>query len=250
MIAEAAVSGVTRILTFAHCARTVCKCHQLLSTMETDYERRRYRLDALIKQYFHTDYDWIASVIEHGTGEKVSVRTIQAWLIAPNRKSSRNCPEWALKVMEKYVQDPSNTETIQIRNARYEVSVGALKSPLIWSDEVRSSRAVDFATRQIEEESRSLGKWQEEFSKRQGTLIFEMQRQLESANIAHMETLAAIHGALRTSNTFEEFREKFLEHERANDLTRSFVRRAKHAIENSLEEFADGGTAAQAPLTR
>lgn len=223
---------------------------QLLTTMETNYERRRYRLDALIQKYFHTDYDWIASVIERGTGEKVSVRTIQSWLIAPNRKSSRNCPEWALKVMEEYVQDPSNAETIQIRNERHEGSIGAPKSPLTWSDEVRSSRAVDFATRQIEDESRTLGKLQEEFGKRQGTLFFEMQRQLESEIIAHREMLTAIRVALRTRNTFEEFRENFLEQDQANNLTRGFVRSAKHAIENSLEEFADGRTAAQAPLTR
>lgn len=216
--------------------------------MENDQERRRYRLDALVQRHFHTDYDWIANIIERSTGAKVSVRTIQAWLIAPNRKSSRNCPEWALKVLEEYVHDPANSETLQIRNARYEASIGALKPPLIWSDEVRSSRAVDFATREIERESRSLIKWQEEFSKRQGTLIFELQRQLENAINVHSEALAAIHEAFRTSETFEECREKFLEQERANGLTRGFVRRAKHAIENSVEEFADGDTLAREAL--
>lgn len=210
--------------------------------MRNEQEIRRSRLFGIVHQRFYSDNDWVARAIEERTGEVVSVRTIQAWLIQPNRKSSRNCPERFLKALEEYLQDPSNQEIIQWRKERFEDSIRNGKSPLEWCTEVRNSKAVDFATGELEEESRTLSKWQDEFSNRQGAMIFELQKKLERITWSHNETLSALSEALETSTTLEEFREKFRERERANFHIRYVVRQAKNAIENNTEEFATDTT--------
>lgn len=211
--------------------------------MRDEQEDRRSRLFSIVHQRFYSDNDWVASAIKERTGEVVSVRTIQAWLIRQDRKSSRNCPERFLKALEEYVQDPSNQEIIQWRKERFEDSIRNGKSPLAWSTEVRSGKAVEFATGELEEESRTLSKWQEEFGNRQGGMIFELQKKLERITWSHSETLSAINEAFESSASFEEFREKFRDRERANSQIRYVVRQAKHAIENSAEEFANDTTA-------
>lgn len=207
--------------------------------MKSEQEDRRSRLFNLVHRRFYADNDWVASAIKERTGEVFSVRTIQAWLIQPHRTSSRNCPERVLKALEEYIQDPSNRETIEWRKNRYENSLRNGKSPLERSAEVRDSKAVEFATDEIEEESRTCIKWQKEFGNRQGAMIYELQKALERITWSHTETLSAIHEALESSTTFEEFREKFLDQERANRRIRYDVRRAKHSIQNNTEEFAD-----------
>lgn len=207
--------------------------------MENEQERRRSKLFSLVHHHFLADTDWVASAIHERTRKKVSVRAIQAWLIAPGRRSSRNCPEWALKALEDYIQDPSNEALIQSRKELYQASIGTAKPPLAWCDEVRASKAVEFATSELEEDERKLAKYQKEFGERQGSLIFELQKELRNSNWQHHETLSAIHRAFQESKNFDECREMFLEIERANRMTHYFVRDAKQAIEKNSEEFGD-----------
>lgn len=213
--------------------------------MENEQEWRRLRLSGLVNREFCEDNDWVASAIHQRTGETVSVRTIQAWLIAPNRKSSRNCPEWALKALEEYIQDPSNEETIRYRKERYNASFSKMTTPLEWSNKVRSNLAVDFATNQLEHDARKLKKWQQEFGERQGVLIFELQKELQRSVTYHMKAISAIHKALDSSENFEEFRKKLKEQDRADSLVEYFVREAKEAIENNAEEFTDKSSETQ-----
>jgi len=210
--------------------------------MMNEQEQRRFRLHGLVNKDFLGDIDWVANAIEQRTDKAVSVRTIQAWLIEPSRRSSRNCPEWALKALEEYLQDTSNEETILYRKKRYEDTISRIKSPLEWSNEVRSKFAVEFATSQLENDSRTRGKWQKEFGTGQGSLIYELERRLQREITAHMKALSAIYKALDSSETFEDFREALKEQERADRLVDYFVKEAKHVIEHSSEEFADNST--------
>lgn len=207
--------------------------------MKNEQEQRRSRLYSLVHHYFLADTDWVAGVIEARTGDKVSVRTIQAWLIEPSRRSSRNCPEGAIKALEEYIQDPSNQETLQYRKEQHQNSFRASKSPFAWSNEVRAIRSVEFATSELEEDERNLAKYQKEFGDRQGLVIFELQKELRNSTWGHAETLATIFRAVQESKTFDEFRDKFMEQERAHAIKRFVVREAKQAIENNSEEFGD-----------
>ena len=212
---------------------------------EQEQERRRSKLFSLVHHQFLSDTDWVAAAILERTSEKVSIRTIQAWLIQPNRRSSRNCPEWAIKALEEYVQDSSNQARFKARKELHQATVGVSKSPLAWSNEVRASRAVEFATNELEDDERNLAKYQKEFGDRQGAVIFELYKELRNSNWRQHETLSAIHRAFQESKNFDECREMFLEIERANSMTHYFVRDAKQAIEKNSEEFSDPKVVAQ-----
>jgi hypothetical protein len=215
--------------------------------METEYEQRRRRLVRLVDRHFARDNDLVAGIIELKTGAKVSERTVQAWLIASGRKSSRNCPEWAVKALEDYAADPANRQRLEDCAARLEASLNVVTGPLAWSDEVRRNKAVEFATSALESDARNLRLWQDAGGLHLGKLLFELEHRLNSEMHAHAGTLTAIREAFRTSSTYDECKAKFEEHDRASDLNRYFVRDARRAIENSSEEFAAFDAVMQQP---
>lgn len=215
--------------------------------MHTEHDMRRYRLENLVRPHFGRDFDLVVRVIQEKTGARVSERTIQAWLIPAGRKSSRNCPEWALKALEEYVSDPANRESLQFYAARREATSSKMKAPLEWSDEVRSSRAVEMATSALEDDARDLRRWQEAIGGPVGKMLFELERSLRAEINAHQRTLIAIHEALRTGATYEEFKSQFQDHVRAGELQAFYVRNTKAAIENGTEEFSMPDAVIQPP---
>jgi hypothetical protein len=218
--------------------------------MESEQEMRRLRLVALVDRHFARDNDLVASVIEQKTGDKVSVRTVQAWLISPGRTSSRQCPERAVKALEEYVADPANRARLDACVTRREASVRTVKGALEWSDEVRRDKAVEFATASLEDDARRLRSWQEAGGVHLGKKLFEMESRFNADTQSTMDAVIAIHEALRTSSTFDEWRSKVQEQDRANSLARFFVREAKRAIEGRSEEFAAPDAVTEQPATR
>lgn len=215
--------------------------------MESEHTQRRLRLVHLVNRHFGRDNDLVARIVEEKTGGKVSERTVQAWLIAPGRKSSRNCPEWAVKALEDYVADPANQDYLAQYAKRREATLSGLKAPLAWSNEVRSSKAVEFATVVLESEARRLRSWQDAGGLHLGKMLFELERRLDAEMRAHRKTLTAINEAFRTASTYEECKATFQENVRASDLEDFFVREAKRAIENGSEEFAAPDAVIQPP---
>ena len=206
--------------------------------METEQEQRRWRLIALVERHFGRDNDVVARIIGQTTGAKVSERTVQAWLIAPGRKSSRNSPEWAVKALEDYAADPANRPHLDGLTKRLEDGMRGVKVPLAWSDEVRKNRAVEFATSSLEDEARRSHFWRDAGGAQLGTALFELERRLDAEMSAQRKALAAIHDAFRTSSTYDEWRSAYQEQVRASDLQDFVVREAKRAIESSSDEFA------------
>jgi len=51
-----------------------------------------------------------AATISRLTGNQVKSRTIQSWLIEPNMRSSRTCPEWAIAALEAYKPSGQDAE--------------------------------------------------------------------------------------------------------------------------------------------
>lgn len=217
--------------------------------MQGEQEQRRWRLVGLVERHCGRDSDLVARIVEEKTGATVSERTVQAWLIAPGRKSSRNVPEWAVKALEEYVADPANREYLEQYAARREATLGAVTPPLAWSNEVRSNKAVEFATASLEDDARRLRAWQDAGGLQLGKMVFELQRRLEAEMGAHRRTLTAIHEACRTSSTYDEWRKTFQEHVKASELQDFFVRDAKRAIESHAEEFATPDAVIQQPPT-
>jgi hypothetical protein len=214
---------------------------------DKDASARRNRLFDLVQNCFSGQNDFVASVIEKRTpGSKVSVRTVQAWLMPSGRPSSRNCPPWALKALEEYVADPSNRDLLAAMARRREEDSRRVTTPTAWADKVRSEKAVEFATHEIEDEARSLREWQEHLGKENGRYIFKLELRLRAAERELNDSVAAIHQAVQGSGNFEDFKKAYLEAEKGSRLQRFAVREAKKHIENGSEEFAsDDGVLAR-----
>jgi hypothetical protein len=54
-----------------------------------------------------------ADVISRISGKNVSQRSIQAWLIEPEKSSSRKCPNWAVSALEQYLAEPENQKRLR-----------------------------------------------------------------------------------------------------------------------------------------
>ncbi|GAB3647848.1 hypothetical protein [Ramlibacter alkalitolerans] len=216
--------------------------------MDPDALARRNRLFDLVHNCFGGETDVVAHVIEENTpGAKVSVRAIQAWLMPPGRVSSRNCPPWALKAVEDFVADPINQPRLQVMARRREEDIRRVTTPVEWADKVRREKAVEFATCEIEDESRTLRQWQEQLGKDSGRYIFALELRLRSAERELSDSVAAIHQAVHGSENFEDFKKAYLEAERGRRLQRFSVKEARKHIENASEEFASDDGVVERP---
>lgn len=121
---------------------------------------------------------------------------------------------------------------------RQEEDVRRVTTPTEWADKVRRERAVEFATCEIEDEGRTLQRWQERLGKDHGRYIFELELRLRAAERELSDSMAAIHQAVHGSENFEDFKKAYLEAERGSRLQRFSVREARKHIESATEEFA------------
>jgi len=200
---------------------------------------RRGRLFSLVHNQFAGKTDVVANVIEQSTpGAKVSVRSIQAWLMPSGRASSRNCPPWALKALEDFVADPQNRPRLEVLAQIRDGSIGKVADPFKWSDEVYLSRSVEIATSQIEEDKRALHRWQDQLGKETGRYVFELEKRLLTGQRELSASFAAIHQAVYLSSSFEEFKAAYLDHERANRLVHRVVKDTRKHIQERSQEFA------------
>lgn len=217
--------------------------------MEAANRQRRDKLFDLVHNYFSGDSDVVAQVIQERTpGAKVSVRTIQAWLMTPGRASSRNCPPWALKALEEYVADPTNQERLQVLAQRQKAAIRTIGSPTDWADRVRKEKVVEIATSQIEEERLRLQEWQGLIGNEAGRRVSETVQGLRAEIRALRQELSAMFQALHGNPQYEGFRSSYLEHERADRLTELFVREARTDIESRSGEFASEDAVLQPPV--
>lgn len=216
--------------------------------VHTEHEQRRWRLTAVVDRHFGRDNDFVARVIQEKTGAKVSERTVQAWLISPGRKSSRNCPEWAVKALEDYVADSVNADYLQRHSQRREeMAASDWKTPMAWSDKVRREKAVELATSSLESDAARQRRWQEAGGLQMGGMAFELERRVESELASHRRVLSALNEAFRTAETFEQFKVTFEEHVRAAELQNFFVGQARRDIESASKEFSAADAVLEQP---
>lgn len=209
---------------------------------------RRDRLYSLVHNQFAGNTDVVVSVIEQSApGAKVSVRSIQAWLMPSGRASSRNCPPWALKALEDFVADPQNRPRLdawaQIRDA----SFAKVATPSELSDKVYRERSVEIATSQIEDDERALHRWQDQLGKETGRYIFELEKRLLTEQRGLRDSLVALHKAVYFSSSFEEFKAAYLERETATMLAHGAVKDARKHIEELSQEFATDDAVLEPP---
>lgn len=219
--------------------------------MDSTASDRRNKLYSLVHDYFAGNTDVVATVIEQGTpGAKVSVRSVQAWLMPPGRASSRNCPAWAVKALEDYVADPANRERLEALAQLRTAAMGRVTTASEWALKVHDQKSVELATSQFEKDDRALRRWQERLGKEPGRYIFDLEQRFLAEQRELSDTVSALHQAVHGSSSFEEFKASYLEIERASRWMRRSVKDARQRIEERSEEFASDDGALRPPARR
>lgn len=217
--------------------------------MDETAANRRDRLFSLVHNQFAGNTDVVANVIEQSApGAKVSVRSIQAWLMPSDRASSRNCPPWALKALEDFVADPQNRPRLDAWAQMRDASVRKVATPFESSDKVFRQRSVEIATSQIEEDERALHRWQDQLGKETGRYVFELEKRLLTEQRGLSESLAALHQAVYFSSSFEEFKAGYLERARAILRVHGVVKDTRKHIEGRSQEFATDDAVMEPPV--
>lgn len=198
-------------------------------------EQDRGALLAMIQKDFLGDYQRAAQAITGVSGQKVSERTIQAWLIDPSRVSSRKCPVWAVKALRDYLAVPENRRNLA-ELAEYREQIGQQRSRI---NDVIDRHQVRMATTEIEVEHANRQRWAECSFNELPTRLFELEKRFAD----HLEylncKLSAVMHALETSSTFEDFKRQVKDKINEEWMVSNVVRNARRAIEDGTHEFAD-----------
>ena len=202
-------------------------------------ESRRVRLMIIINEHFGEDFDAVVRAIRMATGQTVSVRSVQAWLIDPRRASHRKVPEWALRGLEEYVAHPENRDELQRNVERAEKQRVEPSQSFAWPDRVRSSKAVGFATSELEERARHQVKWRELLGKSSGDAVHEALWAKDSEIGSLSSAFAAVARAVHVASSFDEFKRLADEGIREVELTRVHVREARIALERGADVFSN-----------
>ncbi|WP_429233974.1 hypothetical protein [Aeromonas salmonicida] len=201
---------------------------------------RQERLFSIIHAYFGSNNDRVVEAILETTGQKVTVRSVQAWLIAPNKVSHRRVPDWALKGLEDYIQQPGRAQELKEYTARtQERRLNPNDRGTNWICEMRSQKAVEFATREIEFDEHERQQWVDMFGKSGGEKLFErfskQERELSAITIA----FDLLQQAIQESKDIDQLKERSEQLITSNVKARYFVRQAREDIERGVKEFSN-----------
>lgn len=205
--------------------------------MNQNEERiRQQRLASLIHCYFGNDNDFVVNAITEMTGQKVTVRSIQAWLISPSKVSYRRVPDWALNGLEEYVQQPGKAEELKEYTERLHARRLQKYDPVT---EMRRNNAVDCATREIEFAVHEQQKWIDSFGKSQGIMLHERFNKLEKDFSSLSVAFGSVLRAIDQSDDMSQLKALIDESIRSTTLSNSFVREAREDIERGVKEFSN-----------
>lgn len=202
-------------------------------------ERRRERLHSIIRHHFRDENDLVVGVIKDMTGQEVSVRSIQTWLIDPRRASHRKVPEWVLSCLEDYINRPEKQGVLQRISERAESKISVGRRPFEWADEVRRTKAVDFATHELEAEAKQKRYWCDLLGRSAGEAVAEVVLAQDKAIRSMSRSLATLTRALHSSESFEDFRALAKESMQEEDSVQHFIRETREALANQTGEFSN-----------
>lgn len=202
-------------------------------------ERNRHELQGLIRELFQNDFSRAVVALSKADQRKASVRTLQAWLMAPGKQSSRRCPTWAVSYLKSYRN--SHAEEIQ-RYREFKQSQDGLKSPTR-VDTVYNGNALLQIEGQLAREERFRQELRSSSISALPDLLADKLLKIESNYERLLSSYFALFHSVRTAESLEDLKTKLSEEE--DDLNRShnFLNTARQALQNRSEEFAsDDGT--------
>jgi hypothetical protein len=199
--------------------------------------RTQLRVSELLHGAYNSDYGHVAAILSSQTKKKVSVRTLQAWMMPPGRPSSRRCPEWALLALEQYLashpQAPSHWKEVSsiYRSTRE-------GQTLAFHTELRDQRSLQLAEAAIAKEQATLQKWRSAGFADYPQRLTDMELRLRRANADHADLIGNILALVDSCSTFEEFREQLREATRRKLDLDYTVREIVGDLRNGRREFA------------
>lgn len=207
----------------AELARMTQEIRAALPAARAENQRRR-ELAALVESHAGGSTGRAASLISGASGNTVTARAVQSWLIGYSRPSSRSCPAWAVAALarQQTAPPPDNPAWRQSRSLYAYDRAG-----------------VEMADASIEADRRLEQKWRTRLAPDAAEAMIEMERYQKEYIRNSNAQLHEIRSALSESTSFEEFRRRALH--RLDDLSAAefHVRDTRRAIEEKDEEFRD-----------
>jgi len=200
-------------------------------------DSRRLRLMGIVDKNFARDNVAVMRAIQQQTGQDVSVRSIQCWLIDPRKNSHRAVPDWALRGLEDFIVRPDKQDELKRMAERVEAR-RAIPMRFDSSDDVEHSRAVEMATNEVEDEARENKRWRDQFGTVAGDMLAAEMRAMRKEISSMSKGLAAISRAIRVCDSYDDFRKQAEDAIRDADRTAHHVRETREASEKGAGEFS------------
>jgi len=199
-------------------------------------EKIRYEMSSLLNNEFIGDPLLLVRAIEAETKKDISTRTVQAWLIEPEKKSSRKCPEWAFKALNDYLKKPENVNFLS------EIKLSREKNSHIktsWSMQVYDKYSVKFATNEIEQEEKKLKEWEQANFPTLAKKLFMLELKTERHLKYLQDHVFALTHAIKKATNLEDLKAMVENEIKEKELVDYFIKDTRKAIENKSEEFSE-----------
>ena len=198
-------------------------------------ECTRNEFRRLLDDAFEGDCQMAAFKLTDITGRRVSNRTVQAWLIESGKKSSRTCPEWAVKALKEHLNNPEFREELALRHkyARRDSTEGYSQLT-----EVEKKYGVRIATNQIDADEHRAEEWKLAGFNTLPRMLHTLERDTQGYLAFLHDTVTAFITAMENSSNYEEFRAKGEVALRDIRLRDASLKQTRRAIENRTDEFA------------
>lgn len=201
-----------------------------------DGEKNRYDLQGLLKELFLDDYAKAVVVLNNTPGRKVSVRTLQAWQLAPTRTSSRTCPSWAVTALRTYKENyPGEIAAFKEMVEYRRQATGNTRSRV---DRVYNSDGVAIAERRLVLEDAYREKFCSASMLTLPRIVADELLDIKERHEHMCDSYFSLLGALQGATSFEELKAMFLSNEDDRNRSDNFVKSTYNALRNNEEEFA------------
>lgn len=194
----------------------------------------RMKLSSIISNYFFGRNSDAAFVLQE-MGIKASVRTIQAWRMPPNSKSSRKIPPGIINKLEEYINNPHN----KTRLGRQNLSIDTFNNRNLYSEYLYDQRLVESAERNMKHDEYIKSKWNNSSLCNISQLLYELETELNREIFSFIRRNQAFDEAMRKSNDFQSFKENYEAIINTNFNIDREIRHTQKEIKINLKEFSD-----------
>lgn len=194
----------------------------------------RLKLSSIISNYFFGRNSDVAYVLQE-MGIKASVRTIQAWRMPPNSKSSRKIPSGVINKLEEYIKDPQNKTRLGALN----LSIDTFNNRNLYSEYLYDQKFVESAERNIKHDEYIKNKWINSSLSNISQLLYKLETDLNREIFSFIRRNQAFDEAMRKSNDFQSFKENYEAIVNTNFNIDSEIRDTQKDIEDNSNEFLD-----------